>query len=182
MNHTTYLLTTEQFLSATLRNQIMTNAQHDANNEETLDQLDETLDDLADLPDTKPWPAGAYNFSMVVKRQKDKKGAYIVEMTHKETLEVVNANTPEDQLPKVGDKSTVFITTKKKDGTTNEFGQGQLKLVLKPLAELYGTQSIGEIIEQCKGGADMAGVLTVQKSKDEAYPDDKQGIKAIQCA
>ena len=37
-------------------------------NDQTLDQLDETLDDLADLPSSKPWPAGAYEATVKISR------------------------------------------------------------------------------------------------------------------
>lgn len=149
-------------------------------NEETLDDLlDETLDDLADLPETKPFPAGAHRANVKVRRNTKKPGQYIVEMTHQEVLELANPNTEEDKLPKVGDKSTVFIVTKTKDGKPNEFGQGQLKLVLKPLATLANSNNIGDILETTKDGVDCVVVVGIRKSKDENY-DDQQDIKKLE--
>lgn len=149
-------------------------------NEETLDDLlDETLDDLADLPETKPFPAGAHRASVKVRRNAKKAGQYIVEMVHQEVLELVNPNIEEDKLPKQGDKSTVFISTKGKDGKPNEFGQGQLKLVLKPLATLANSNNIGEILETVKDGVDCIIVVGIRKSKDENY-DDQQDIKKLE--
>lgn len=146
---------------------------------DTLDSLDETLDDLADLPQTKPFPAGAHLVNMKVRRNPKKPGSYVVEMSHKAVVELVNPNTPEEELPKEGDKSTVFISTKKKDGSVNEFGQGQLKLVLKPLGEMLGTSSISEILEATKNGIDVIAVVGIRKSKDDQY-DDQQDIKKIE--
>lgn len=160
----------------------MTNEAQMNANEETLDDLlDETLDDLADLPETKPFPAGAHRTKVTVRRNTKKAGAYIVEMIHIETLELSNPNLPEAEHPKAGDKSTVFIATKKKDGTANEFGQGQLKLVLKPLAALVGSNNIAAILEGTKDGVECVVVVGIRKSKDENY-DDQQDIKAIEVA
>lgn len=138
--------------------------------------LDETLDDLADLPATQPFPAGAHAVKLTVKRNTKKAGSYIVEMVHQETVELAN---PNDTEPKEGDKSTIFISTKKKDGTVNEFGQGQLKVVLKPLGELMQTNSISEILEGTKEGVDAVVVVGIRKSKDEQY-DDQQNIKKVE--
>lgn len=149
-------------------------------NEETLDDLlDETLDDLADLPETKPFPGGAHRAKVTVRKNSKKVGSYVVEMVHEEILELANPNTPEEDLPKQGDKSTVFISTVKKDGTKNEYGQGQLKLVLKPFAALANSNNIAEILETVKDGVDCAVIVSVRKSKDEQY-DDQQDIKKIE--
>lgn len=140
--------------------------------------LDETLDDLADMPSTAPFPAGSHLCSMKVKRNTKKPGAYVVELTHKATIEMSNTSAEE---PKEGDKSTLFISTKKKDGTVNEFGQGQLKTILKPIGAMLGTASITEILEATKDGIDVIATVTVRKSKDEQY-DDQQDIKRLELA
>lgn len=140
--------------------------------------LDETLDDLADLPSSQPFPAGAHLCSMKVKRNTKKAGAYVVELTHKATIELSN---PSAEEPKEGDKSTVFISTKKKDGTVNEFGQGQLKTILKPVGAMLGTASISEILAATDKGIDVIAVVGIRKSKDEQY-DDQQDIKKIELA
>lgn len=158
----------------------MTNEAQMNANEETLDDLlDETLDDLADLPETKPFPAGAHNVKVTVRRNTKKAGAYIVEMVHNEVVELSNPNLPEEEHPKPGDKSTVFISTITKDGKKNEFGQGQLKLVLKPLAALVGSNNIAAILEGTKDGVECVVVVGIRKSKDENY-DDQQDIKGIE--
>lgn len=138
--------------------------------------LDETLDDLADLPQTKPFPAGAHAVDLSVKRQQGKQNSYIVEMVYVEPIEVTATDV---EIPSPGDKSAVFITTKKKDGSPNEFGQGQLKLVMSPLAALYDTKSIQQIIEQSKTPARCAVVVGIRSDKTGQY-DDQQNIKAVQ--
>lgn len=145
---------------------------------ETLDMLDATLDDLADLPSNQPFPAGAHQVKLKVRRNPKKTGSYVVEMVHQATIEL---SSPDAVEPKEGDKSTVFISTKKKDGSVNEFGQGQLKIVLKPIGAALNTSSIGEILEATKDGVDAVVVVGIRKSKDEQY-DDQQDIKSVQLA
>lgn len=155
-----------------------TNAQNESNQDETMDMLDETLDDLADMPETKPFTAGAHLASVKIKRNTKKAGAYVVEMTHKAVVELSN---PNDAEPKEGDKSTIFIATKKKDGTTNEFGQGQLKLFLKPVGAMLGTNSINDCLAATKDGIDMIVVCGIRKSNNEQY-DDQQSVNKVELA
>lgn len=153
-----------------------TNTQHDDN--QTLDDLDETLDDLADLPETKPFPAGAHIVALKIRRNPKKAGQYVVEMLHEEVVELANP-TDEESTPKPGDKSTVFIATKKKDGTANEIGQGQLKIVMKPIGAMLGTNSIGEILEGAKAGVRCAVVLSIKSDKTGQY-DDANNITSVE--
>jgi hypothetical protein len=146
-----------------------TNTQHD---NDTIDMLDETLDDLADMPSTSPFPAGAHLVSLKAKRNSKKPGSYIAEMTFKAVVELGDPSAAE---PVVGDKSTMFISTKKKDGTANDFGQGQLKLFLKPIGAMLGTSSVTECLEATYDGIDMIVVVGVKKGTDQ-YPDDQQTI------
>lgn len=156
-----------------------TNAQNEAHDEDNMDNmLDETLDDLADLPATQPFAPGAHLVSAKIKRNAKKPGAYIVEMTHKAVIELGN---PNDTEPKEGDKSTLFITTKKKDGTVNEIGQGQIKLFLKPVGAMLGTSSINECLEATKDGIDMIVVVGIRKGNDQ-YPDDQQSVSKVELA
>jgi hypothetical protein len=158
-----------------MTNQDQTNQAHD---DETMDMLDETLDDLADMPETKPFPAGAHLADVKIKRNPKKPGAYVVEMIHKATVELGN---PSDTEPKEGDKSTLFITTKKKDGTVNEIGQGQIKMFLKPIAAMLGSNSINDCIAATKDGISMIIVCGVRKGNDQ-YPDDQQSVSKVELA
>lgn len=157
----------------------MTNEHNQA--DETLDLLDETLDDLADLPQNKPFPAGGHLVSLKIRRNEKKAGQYIVEMTHHEVMELANPNIAEEDLPKPGDKSTVFISTKKKDGSKNEIGQGQLKIVMAPIGKMLETNIIGEIIEGSKDGVLAAVVVKIRADKTGDY-DDQQQIVSVQLA
>lgn len=144
-------------------------------NSDNLDNLlDETLDDLADLPVSAPFPSGAHLVDMTVTRDAKKPTTYYAKFTHKATLELTD---PSKVPPNPGDEAVMFIHTKKKDGTVNEFGQGQLKMILKPLAERLGTTSIQALIEATKSGIEVAITSGIKKS--EGYPDQMQLAKIM---
>ena len=151
----------------------MTNENY--NQDETIDGLDETLDDLADAPSTALWPNGAHQATLKINRGK-KAGSYMVNMTYIGAVELSN---PSDQEPAEGDQSTVFIHTKKKDGTANDYGQGQLKKILQPIGAALQTNSISEILEATKSGLEVIVVTKVKASRDEKY-DDSQEILSLE--
>lgn len=133
----------------------------------TNDILDETLDDLADLPQSKPYVAGAHACKMFITRPDPKKqSSYLVKFKHVDTLELAN---PGDEAPKPGDEAVMFIHTVKKDGQKNEFGQGQLKMILGPLSDAIGSRSISDCLGATKNGIDVVIVSGVKTQKD--YPD-----------
>lgn len=142
--------------------------------DQTLDQLDETLDDLADMPAQNLWPAGAYAAKIRISRMPKKAGSYVVNMDHQQTIELTN---PADTEPANGDQTASFIHTRKKDGTANEFGQGQLKALLAPIAQALETRSINDILEATKNGIDAIVVVKIRKSKDPAYSDSQDIVK-----
>lgn len=155
-----------------------TNAANNAHSDETLDDmgLDETLDDLADLPQTKPFPAGAHLVDITIRRNAKKPGQYIVEQKYRELVELT-AEVDEDQLPKAGDKSTIFIATKKKDGSPNEIGQGQIKLIMKPIATMLGSNVIADVIAATANGLTAMVVVKVRKDTKGEYDDQQEIIK-----
>lgn len=145
-------------------------------NDETIDQLDETLDDLADAPSTQLWPNGAYNATVTISRLPKKPSAYAVNLTCIETIEL---SDPSATPPSEGDQTVMFIHTAKKDGSKNEIGQGQLKKLLMPLSAALNTVSISEILDATKSGLDAIVVVKVRKSKDAKY-DDSQEIVSLE--
>jgi hypothetical protein len=134
---------------------------NDTSNDEVL--VDEMLDDLADLPSSKPFPTGAHAAKMFLSRQKDKTSTIIAKFKHTAVMELTNAT---DVAPNPGDEATIFIHTKKKDKTPNEFGQGQLKQLITPIAERIGAKSVNECLEATKDGIDVAIVTGIKKGTD----------------
>jgi len=125
--------------------------------------LDSTLDDLADLPEFKPFPDGAHRCSIEFKQGDDpKKPSMQVKFTALETLELTN-NTDEPLVP--GTTTSVFFYFQKKDGTPNEYAQGEFKIILAGIKSVTGGNSNREVIELSKG-AEYAVLFKVKKGKD----------------
>jgi hypothetical protein len=129
--------------------------------------LDSTLDDLADMPEFKPFPAGAHRATIHMEvKLVNEIPSLDIKLTGIETVELAN---PEDQPLKEGDSTNQLIMLKKKDGTKNEFSEGKMKELLKPLAAQFGTSTNRETIEASNG----AEVLVVTKlRKDDRNKDD----------
>lgn len=144
------------------------------------DLLDETLDDLADLPSVAPFVPGAHKVKTSVMRMKGKDGkgfrpgGYLVKFEYIEALELADpAATPNNP----GDQSFLRIYTKTKEGGANEIGQGQLKQILGPIGERLGTNSVNAIIEALAKDGVEAGIVSGIKKQDGGYPDQMTLVK-----
>lgn len=130
--------------------------------------LDGTLDDLADLPEFKPFPVGSHrvviNWEM---KEISKQTCPVMKMKAIETVELANS----DDTPVSKDQSVdIAFMFKKKDGTRNEIGEGQFKEVMKSLAEHYGAKSNRELI------AESNGAECIVTTKLRADKDDKDKL------
>jgi hypothetical protein len=102
------------------------------------DLLDGTLDDLADAPAFKPFPAGAHTLKInwITDQPINEVPTVKLKLTHVETVELAN---PEDEPAKAGDTTEVAFMLKKKDPNdaskmiANELAQGQLKEIIASL-------------------------------------------------
>ncbi len=129
--------------------------------------LDETIDDLSDLP-SNSFSAGAHLATIQFEPKTiNEKLAVELTMTIVETQELSNADDP---MPKAGDKGTVLFMM------GNEMGEGSLKKILTPLAEATGTtgKSKREIFDALKGATALV-VTTKRSNKDKTaeYMDVK---------
>ena len=132
--------------------------------------LDGTLDDLEDLPEFKPFPAGAHRV-LATFAEKEINGNPAVELSLKlqETLE---QSDPQEEEAKPGsESSTAFMLN-------NEFGRGNLKKCATPFGTALGYSTIREIVEGVK---DVECVVVTTLRKDKNDPDKKYlNIKEIQ--
>lgn len=129
------------------------------------DLLDANLDDLADLPEFGVYPAGVHK---VVIQWESKKVAEhpSVELKMK-AIETEELSNPEaDQPLAAGAEGNVLFML------DNEFGQGKLKLIIKPLAAATGLSSLREIME-ASNGMEVSVVTKVRQNKDktQTYTD-----------
>lgn len=130
--------------------------------------LDGTLDDLADLPEFKPFPVGAHRCKLKWDL-KEVNGQLCpqLELTAIETVELAN---PEDTPVKAGDTTNLIFMFKKKDGTPNEMGQGQFKNVIAPLASSFSATSNRDAMEKSNGAECLVVTeLRVDKKADKTY-------------
>lgn len=144
----------------------MTTANAPTNAAVSIDSLlDGTLDDLADIPEFKPFPLGAHRATINWEVKAVNNVPCIeLKVTGIETLELTN---PDDVAIKAGDSTNVIFMLKKKDGTENELAQGQWKELLKPLAAHFGTTSNRDTMEK-SNGAECVVVTGIRADKRDA--------------
>ena len=135
------------------------------------DLLDFNIDDLADLPAFKVLQPGAHK--VVLNWEEKKIGDHpALELKVKlvETLELADSNGTPDEP---GTESSVAFML------DNEFGQGNLKEVLKPIGAHLGIGKLAEIIEASNG---MEVTVVTKQRKDKEDKDKVYlQIKSLIC-
>lgn len=120
--------------------------------------LDAQLDDLADLPEFGVYPAGMHRVSISFETKKvNEKSCVEAKMKLLETVEQAN---PADAPASVGQEGSVLYML------DNEFGQGNLKKVLTPIAQSLGLSRLGDVIEQAKG-MEVTVLTKIRQNKDK---------------
>lgn len=141
------------------------------------DLLAGSLDDLADMPEYKPYPAGAHRVTFhVEEKQINNKPAVEFKFKYVEALELTN---PEETPPKAGDEAQVLCILTNNDGTRNEFSEGTIKMVAAALKESFPGSNVREILSAAKG-AEVVIVTSIRKGKD-GRPDN-MNLKQIAVA
>lgn len=117
--------------------------------------LDLTIDDLADMPEFKPFPPGAhqvtFDFSTKVVNEK---AAVQFDYTYVKALELVDSS-PEAVVSKVGDTAQMLAILKNNDGSKNEFSEGLIKMHALALRERFPGANVTQIFEAAKGAEIM---------------------------
>lgn len=126
--------------------------------------LDGTLDDLADMPEFKPFPAGTHRIlgTLVDKTaKKDHVGGhpcYEFKMKAEETLELADA-TKDEPLAKGAETNVLFMLD-------NEMGQGQFKALLSAVSSKFGVASNRELAGMVKD-LEMLVVTKTRQNKEK---------------
>ncbi|RLE97822.1 MAG: hypothetical protein DRJ63_08620 [Thermoprotei archaeon] len=120
--------------------------------------LDVTLDDLEDLPEHKPYPAGAHRvLATFDTKEINGKSAVTLDLKLMESLELADAS---EEAPKEGDTAgTMFMLD-------NEYGRGNLKKVAMPFATALNLSSIRDVIENVKE-VECVVITGVRKDKND---------------
>lgn len=129
--------------------------------------LEGTLDDLADLPESSPFPSGAYQVLMTLESKTiNKKPAVEAKM------KLVSVEKMEDESatpPVPGHESTVLYILRNNDGKANEIAQGQLKKLATAIAEgldLPAPVRVSEVIAAAKSLSCLVVVTAKMDKKD----------------
>lgn len=136
--------------------------------------LDGTLDDLADAPTFKPFPAGAHMvaISWVTDQPINDIPTVKLKLKHISTEEQVNT---EDVAAVAGDETEVAFMLNKADGTANELAQGQMKEILASIKTgLDIPSATNREVMAASNGLEVLVVTTVRKSVNKT---DKTDIK-----
>lgn len=126
--------------------------------------LDISLDDIADLPEFKVYPAGAHRCTIAF--EKKMIGTHPAVELKLTLLETVELTDPSEVAPEAGTESSVAYML------DNEFGQGNMKKVMVPLAQHFGISNVSQLMEAAKGTECL--VVTKQrqnKEKTQTYLD-----------
>jgi hypothetical protein len=136
--------------------------------EVNFDLLDNSIDELADLEEFSPIPAGTHKIAIGwdTKEVNGKPGV-VMGMTVLETIEMSNSS---EEAPEAGKKSDILFLLRKDDGTANTMGQGQLKEIINVLKESFGGDNPREVMEN-SDGAEVVVTLKVRANKND--PDQK---------
>jgi hypothetical protein len=134
--------------------------------------LDGTLDDLADLPEFKPFPNGAHKATIKFERKEINKHPSVeVTLVAQETLELVN--TSDTPLEKGAEASVAYMLD-------NDIGQGKFKELLLQLAgENAQGKKLSQLMEDYQN-ADVAVVTSKRPNKEKTR--EFMDITSIQLA
>jgi hypothetical protein len=119
--------------------------------------LDSTLEDLADAPVSKPFPAGAHRaiFNFEAKTINNKP-AVIIKL---KAIETVESSDPEGAVVTDGQEADVMFMFRNNDGSKNEISEGKFKAIVAALKETFPGATNGDTLIAARG----AEVLVVTK-------------------
>jgi hypothetical protein len=120
--------------------------------------LDGTLDDIADLPEFKPFPSGAFKVKLPKGFVAKKIGTHPAIEMKMELLEILELADPSDEAPKVGAEASIAFMM------DNDTGAGFFKLAATPIAERLRTRNRKEVME---GAKEMECIVVLTKTHDK---------------
>jgi hypothetical protein len=133
--------------------------------------LDGTLDDLADMPEFKPFPAGTHRVTVHFEQKLvNNFPGFEIKFKALETVELPAGSTAEPLIK--GAETSVFYFFKHNNPITAELGQGKFKEIMKSLATHFGPHTNRELLEAA-AGAECLVTTDVRKGKQagQVYTD-----------
>lgn len=127
--------------------------------------LDGTLDDLADLPEFKPFPVGTHRVTIKLEQKVvNKHPGFELKMKALETVELPSGSS--ESPVNAGQECNILYLL------DNEIGQGQFKKLLASFAQSFGAKKNSELISNAQNSECL--VVTKQrqnKDKTQTYTD-----------
>lgn len=143
--------------------------------------LNDSLDNIDDLPSTEAWPVGAHLAKVTLKvnnKNKDKP-SIIADLELISTEEKANED---DKDASPGDKYGLFYHLKKSDGTRNDFALQQLKAqfgtAMVNAGLITSAATTQELIDSMKDGVEMLLTTGRRKYNDEWQMTVKSAVVA----
>lgn len=113
------------------------------------DILDQSIDDLKDLPEFKIPDTGMYRLGIALSMKEiNKKASIIANITVRELLELEDPSIPEADRAKPGDKFDIAFILKNDDGTRNEIAEGRFKAFMDTFHKHFDDKSIRNVVTQ----------------------------------
>lgn len=140
------------------------------------DLLDGTLDDLADMPEFKPFASGAHKLKLnfdATKKVNDMP-AIEVKLTCIESVELSPTHDTQGEEiapPAPGDTTNVLFILKKKDESgkvvRNELAEGQFKKLMQDLQPMFPEATNARAIMEAAEGYEVLGVTSQRVNKKD---------------
>ena len=144
------------------------------------DLLDMTLDDIADLPEFRPFTPGGHTATLTLERKKI--GDHPAVEANFKLIETIEYSEPSDAEYDETDPDAVDNRNKPGAESScafmldNEFGLGFLKELCKPLAAHFGVNKLSEIINETKD----VEVAIVTKIRTDKKDSSKHYLEVVQ--
>ena len=127
--------------------------------------LDGTLDDLADMPEFKPFPVGTHKIKPHLESKKiNGFSAIEFKVTAIETIELPSGS--QDAPLAAGDSTNILYFLTHKNPKTMELGQGQFKELMKVCATAFGPDTNRNLIAKLNEMDEVVVVMGQRTQKD----------------
>lgn len=144
----------------------MTNQAHDA----MFDILDQSIDDLADLPEFKVPDTGMYRLAVTAEPKPiNDKPAVVAKFRVINLIELADDSIPEEERAKENDKFDIPFILRDKEGNKSEIAEGRMKEFLAPFSAHFEEKNNKALImNHLNSEVIITAKITKKQRKDDA--------------
>lgn len=126
--------------------------------------LEGTLDDLADMPEFRPFPVGTYQGHISIAQDPKLKNIFYAQLKVTETVELAD---PSETPVEPGAEARIRYDV------ANQYGQANFKKILAAFGTKLGLGKVSEILEEAKQPTEAAFVTkhNLNKKNGQVYTD-----------